>query len=812
MTVADEDEADVLTDDSHTIVVIGGMVRGQVRAPQKSILELGEEDIAAYGASSVTDLIAALGPQTGTGRGRGGGMPVILLNGQRISSFREMRNLPPEAIRKMEVLPEEVALRYGFPANQRVINFILRDNFSSRSIQAEYNAPTRGGFAETEFGAGLFAVTKTSRFSLNVEANDASMLTERERGLLSTITPLAGDPDPASARSLTPDSRSLSITGTASRALGSTPGSGSISANGSITRSDSRALAGFNSVVLTAPGGASALRTFGSPLERTSRSVSIAGGGALNLPVGKWQMTATVDVARGNSETEITRRADTAALVAAAASGALALDGALPVPATGGWERARSRTSSLDSMATMSGTAFTLPAGDVSATVKAGYKRNGISSDDTRSGLDTTRLRRERVYSGVNLSLPIASRKDDVLAAIGDLALNLSAGADRLSDFGSLTDWSAGLTWAPTEKLGIQASYLVNQDAPTLSDLGNPLVQSFNVPVYDLSTGTTSLVTLIGGGNRNLVKEKQRDLKIGVSWQVPWVENASVMAEWFRNRSNNVTAPFPLLTPAIEAAFPGRAVRDGAGRLVSIDQRPVTLYQTTGERLRWGFNISGAIGKPATPAAAAGAPARSGSPRMGPRPGGSGGGGGAGGGPRAGGGGGRGMMGMMMGGNGQGRWNLSLFHTWRFSESVLVAPGGPLLDLLDGDALSGGGVARHSLELEGGGFYRGFGLRANGNWTAPTTLKASGLPGTSDLRFGGTFKLNLRLFADLGQQERLAKSAPFLQGFRVALVADNVFDSRQKVTDANGVTPLGYRKDYLDPRGRFLGIDIRKMF
>ena len=92
---------------------------------------------AALLAASISDLLAALSPQTGSGRGRGSGRPVILLNGQRIANFREMRNIPPEAIRRLEILPEEVALRYGYPADQRVINFILKDRFAARTIEAD---------------------------------------------------------------------------------------------------------------------------------------------------------------------------------------------------------------------------------------------------------------------------------------------------------------------------------------------------------------------------------------------------------------------------------------------------------------------------------------------------------------------------------------------------------------------------------------------------------------------------------------------------------------------------------------------------
>jgi iron complex outermembrane recepter protein len=164
------------------------------------------------------------------------------------------------------------------------------------------------------------------------------------------------------------------------------------------------------------------------------------------------------------------------------------------------------------------------------------------------------------------------------------------------------------------------------------------------------------------------------------------------------------------------------------------------------------------------------------------------------------------------GGGGQGRWNVSLYHTLRFSEQVTLAPGGPLLDLLGGDALSGGGVARHSLELEGGAFRKGFGLRLNGNWSAPTRTKASGAPGNSDLRFGSVFRLDVRIFSDLGNHKRLTDLSPIFKGMRLAFQFDNILDSRQKVTDSSGATPFSYLPDFLDPRGRMVGIDLRKTF
>lgn len=801
-------------DDPDEILVLADRYPGEVNVPQPPLLELDEADIASYGASSLSELLDAISPAVSSGRGRGDGQPVLLVNGQRISSFREIRNYPPEAIRKVEVLPEEVALRYGYPPDQRVVNFVLKPNFTSRTVSGEYHAPTRGGYADSELEGSLLNIAGPRRLNLSVKATDTSMLTEAERHVVQPAgsrPTVAGDPDPAAYRSLVADSRELTAEGTWSTGLGEGAGAGSLSLNGSFTRSDSRSLAGLDTVMLTAPGGASALRSLPGALTRTTRTDTLQAGGTLHKPVGAWQFTATFDGSHGETTTRIDRRADAAGLVSQAAAGLLVIDGPLPLLPDAGRDEARVTSDSLSSKLTMAGTPLRLPAGDVSMTVSAGFDYKGIDSRDTRMD-GRTRLDRKDAMAGINLGLPIASRKEGVLGGIGDLSFNLSGGIDRLSDFGTLTDWNAGLTWSPTQKLTFQAIYIAEDAAPGLTDLGNPQVLTLNVPVYDFTRGESALVTVTTGGNPDLAKERRRDIKLAANWELPLPSRSSLVVEYFRNRSEDVTSSFPLLTPAIEAAFPDRVVRDSSGRLVAIDRRPVTFDRMASSRLRYGVNLSGQFGKPDPEAAQGGraggflgrgggggrgpdGTARSHGPGAGERA--SGGRGGAmGGGPR----------------DGRGRWNLSIYHTIRFEETVTVAAGGPVLDLLNGDALSDGGVARNAIEMEGGGFYRGFGLRMNGTFTAPVHVNGSGAPESSDLRFGSTFVLNLRLFADLGQQKRLVDASPFFKGMRVSFEVDNLFDSRQRVTDRNGEVPLSYQADYRDPKGRYVGIDIRKMF
>ncbi len=186
------------------IVVTATRLRGEVDTDVPPVVELDEAEIAAVGASSLEDLIAQLAPQVGSGRGRGG-RPVFLVNGQRVSGFREMRRYPPEAIQKVEVFPEEVALQYGYPADQRVINFILKDNFASREVELELGGPTAGGRLQGEVEASQLTINGPNRLLLGAEYNRSTLLTEDERNIVQTpgsVPTVASDPDPAGFRSL----------------------------------------------------------------------------------------------------------------------------------------------------------------------------------------------------------------------------------------------------------------------------------------------------------------------------------------------------------------------------------------------------------------------------------------------------------------------------------------------------------------------------------------------------------------------------------------------------------------------------------
>lgn len=602
---ADDDEIESASGNavsSGEIIVSGQRLKGQLVVDQAPLLQLDEQAIAAEGVTSITDLIAQISAQTGSARGRGGGQPVILVNGIRIGSFREFANYPPEALARVEVFPEEVAQRFGFPPDRRVINLILKENYSNRRADLEFETPSRGGYTRNEQQFGVLKIADGGRINANIEVEDTSLLTEDERDIRQTegsVSDISGDPDQARFRSLLADTFDLEANLSWAKAI--IDSGTSLSANVNYERNESRSLDGLNTVVLTDdPNQAGIVRTFGAdtPLARRSSTDTISAAGSVTRPVNRFRLTSTFDGSLAETETEIDKRFDTQPLRDAALAGTLALDGPLPSNASAGFDIARNRVINGQSLTTLEGPLGELPAGEVLATFDVGLDWQRIESADTRSLQDVT-LTRRQLSTGANLVVPITSRRAGVADALGTFTLNLQVGAEDLSDFGTLGDWNAGLNWEPFNGLALSATYIWREVAPSLGALGNPSIVNFNVPVFDFTRGETVLADVTTGGNPDLPAETQRDWKFAANWQLPFWENTRVTVEYVRNRSDNVVSAFPQITPEIEAAFPDRVTRDADGRLIAVDRRSVSFAETRANRLQFTLSTNGSIGAPA---------------------------------------------------------------------------------------------------------------------------------------------------------------------------------------------------------------------
>lgn len=814
--------ADDMTDEDYEvealIVEASRISPGAVIGDIPPEMQLTPRDIRAYGVSSVSDLITALAPQTG---GDAAGRPVILVNGQRISSFTEVRDLPTEAILRTDILPEEVALKYGYRADQRVINLVLRPRFRSLTGEVGYKTSTQGGGGDTADARGnLLRIQRQNRFLVDAKVSGQNDLLESERDL---TFPRAD----AAFRTLVPEQQNASLNAVLSRPLTESI-SGTL--NGTLDASNSTSLLGQSTLT-------------GRALQRQSESVDGHLGATVIGGLKGWSWTATGNVDRTDSDSTTQR----------------VLAGA------GFTDTSNSVTTSADTKLTSNGRLFELPAGFVSSTFGAGYETSKFESESLRVGVrNSNELSRDTGSFQANIDVPITSVRRDVLAGLGEMSFNLNAGVDDLSDFGRLTTVGYGANWSPISKLRVIASVTDEQNAPTMQQLGNPTQVTPGVQAFDFQTGQTVVISRVDGGNPLLGANDQHVFKLGLNLKPFDKTDLTLQANYQRSRTEDVIAAFPTATSQIEAAFPERFIRDASGNLLQIDARPVNFDSRETEQVRYGFTFRKALGpqppaggfggrrpgagagqgagqgagrgqgagQTTTPGAAGAAGATQtaaqtaqspgggppppegasvgGPPAAGPggRPGGGAGGGGFGGGRGPGG------FGGPPGGGfaGAGNFQIGLYHTIKFQDEIVIRPGVPLLDLLNGGSLgTGGGTPRNQIDLQANLSKSGLGLSANARWQEGTTVRGRGAAGTQDLAFSNLTTVSLRAFAELRQQP-FFRDHPFFRGSRATLSIDNLFDQRQDVRDASGLTPISYQTDYLDPQGRTIRFGFRKAF
>ena len=775
--------SDVLPDeeeDSQPIVVTGSKIPGSVIGDIPPENTLTSRDVQATGATSINELLDAIAPQTGSAQGRGGERPILLLNGQRISSFRELRDIPTEAISRVEILPEEVALKYGYSANQRVVNFVLRSRFRSTATMVRGQASTEGGFLGGTGDMTRLMIGEKGRTSVNLHAEGNGMLTESERDIRLQEPLDPGDPDPRPARSLIGAKTDLRGSVTANRQLGTVGATG----NFELEHTEGKSLIGLGDTLL-------------EPLSRNTRNDSAHGGVVLagNASSWNWSVTGNADAAHNVTRTD--------------------------KDATAVRDRAETTTLSGDVDAVANGKLFRLPAGDASTTVHLGAATTHQDSERRRNGIESSNsLGRTTGDASVNLDVPV-SRRNSAFAALGTLTLNANAQVEQLSDFGTLTTIGGGANWSPVRRLNFITSWTREEGAPSISQLGDPLLETPETRIFDFTTGETVLATVITGGNPDLGADRRHVFKLGANWQPFQNTDLRLRADYVRTRISDPIANFPGPTAALEAAFPDRFVRDGAGNLVSVDLRPVNFDSSRRDTLRVGFDFSKPL-KSAAPSQAAIAafrarraqtqgsgeltPSLQGGPQAGGAPA-----EGEGASQREGGfrGGGGGSFGRFGGNRNGGRLTFSLTDTITLVDDVRIRDG-LRLDYLHGDALGqGGGRPRHQVEGRAGYSNNGLGAFLSANWRSGTEVTtATG----DDLRFSPLATFDLRLFANLGQRFDLVAKHPWLRGSSVRFEVTNIFDSKQRVHGADGTVPFNFQPDLLDAQGRTIAITIRKLF
>ena len=738
--------------DLEEVVVSGRRSPGAVIGDIPPETTLSSQDIRALGVGSVTELIAALGPQLGSSGGRGSGRPVVLLNGVRVSGFAEVRDLPTEAIQRVDVFSEEVALRYGFRADQRVLNIVLRPRFRSVTADAGARGTTEGGREGASVGVGVLRVQRDTRWQADFKARHDDRLFESEREVVGADGVPRSD---AAYRTLLPATDQLSLNLVYARPL--IEGlSGTVNATVDETRRRSLL-------------GSRPLLEDGQVLRRDVDTRDAHFGGLLQGANAGWRWSATLNADRTDAATRV----------------------------AGGDLAGRSRSDSLDLELLATGAPLQLPAGDLGLTVKAGLGTRGIESVARRlTGDVRTDLSRGQRDLRLNLDLPLLRTED----TDGRVTASFGHAIEDVAEVGVLSTTNIGLNASLGRKWRALVSVIDDENAPSMQQLGAAVIPTPSVQTYDFVRGEAAEIIRIDGGNPALRADSRNISKVALGARPLEGVDLDLNGEFTRSRVRGFITTVPFATPEFEQAFPGRFVRDPAGRLLSIDARPVNLEGRERDELRFTVNLSRPWGPqpemPVTPWRGGGTRNRDAAPGAPP----------AGVNPAA-------MAERFLSFAQRGSVQFTLVYTQRLKDEVEIAPGLPMLDLLAGDTLSDtDGSPRRELELQAGANRDGFGGRVIAKWREGSRISGGATAaGPVDLDFAPRWAVDLRLFADLGLQP-WARDKEFLRGVRVTFAVENLFDDLPQVRDAAGVVPFNYQPSLLDPQGRAIRLSFRKLF
>ena len=830
-------------DQLEEVTVIAERIRFGVSGPIEPEVQYDAASIRGLAVSSLEELLEEIAPDVSSGRGRSDGAPVVLLNGQRIASFREIRTYPPEAVERVEVYPEEVALKFGYRADQKVVNFVLRDRFKSLSTETEFAGSSDGAGESGELDLGFLTVSDGTRTSFHLEVNTQKPVHESDRSIINEVTSqpasfagnifglqtndeldpalsnLAGAPvfsaslpadlstltlqdllasannpqitSEEAYRTLVSDQQDATLSMSHARPLTELVWL-TVSSEISVDESDSKQGLAELSYEIPATNTASPFtntvllnRFFPDVLERQRRTERAELNVTLAGKMGSWQWNWLNAGEFQTSKTETDRGIAADAFIAGVNAGTTN-PFTLPNNYTLFGDVSESDTRNLRSRLLLNGEVWERPVGATSATINIAYRSEDQDSETVNlTGINKSDLHRETAEGSLSLEIPMI--ENDIW---GDLSINSKIELNHLSDFGSLAIFDAGFTWSKSPGIRITGSFTQEEGAPSINNLGASIISTPNQRIFDFVTGQLSNATQITGGNPNLVADERTVFRLGLRLEPFDEHDLSFSAEFIQSEIDNPIVSFPGANAEIESAFPDRFVRDDQGALLVYDSRSINLDHEERQEIRWGIRYTKSLeSKRPSKAVLAALAQRQQRPANANRPG------------------------RRFGnpGNRGGRLRLSLNHTWTLKDELTIAKGLAPIDYVGfyGTGRRNDG-AEHRVTLRGSYSQRGFGSRVRITWLdSRDSLPQNGI---SEFYRASLIQVDTDFSYTFNRISPMVLRYPWLNNTRLKLGIDNLFNERPTVKDMNGLVPAGQSADELDPLGRVIEIEFRKLF
>ena len=623
-------------------------------------------------------------------RGLGAG-PVVIVNGRRVLNAADYLGFPPDALERVEVLRPEAAGFYGADPSRRVLNLVLKRRFDSRDARLSEARPTAGGRSALAADARRAVIAGDDTRQFGVRASRDTTLRAGERN------GYRRDHPGADAVTLRPASRAVGANLSVNRTIGDWATSLGVNGRGQTDRSTSRRDAGV------------------VDSRRRLRNLAVTAGAGGE--VAGWSVR-------------------------------LGADGQISDAALSGMSDTASTSRSIAASLGADRRLLTLPAGPVQANLSGRMSR---TESTVETGGTRTRRSGDAADLQASLSAPLVRASPDT--RLGGVVLSLGASLRRASGTGGGAGMNAGLSWTPLPKLRFNGSWSRAADNPTNAQRFDPVVFGEPTVVFDFHTGQAVEILPIMGGNPALEAQEidRVSLAASVGPLTPWTVSAGVAFEAARTSDGVGALPTPTL--AVEAAFPERFQRDGEGRLIGLDQRPINVRFDRSRMLSTNLGFG-------PPFEATGTSLR-----------------------------------------------LSLSHSWRLGSVTVIREGLPEMDRLAGD---GGGAPRHELAATLDGRRGRWSANATARWRQGYRIRRDlGRDGPDDLRLAAVAGLDLKL----GLLQRLPDRANGRRAdLRLAIEVENLFDARPRASLGDARPAPGYGRDDQDPLGRVVRLTVSGRF
>jgi hypothetical protein len=802
--------------DERRIVVIGQRIIIAALQDVDPEQTYDEDRVGSYDVSTVGELLDQVRDENGDND------PSVLVNGQPVRDLGDIADLPVEAIQRIEQLPRGAAQRIGGTSGQRAYTGVLKPSVKSATVTLSREQATEGGWGMSRAEALLTYVHEQDRLNLTLRHSDSDILLEADRDIvprpqtfpyarLGNVLPFSGtqvDPvlsarfgqpvtivalngnalpgvadllaganqtnpsDAAFYRSIRSASRPYEAAVAGNKVLSPEL---TLSFNGRLNWNKNESLRGLPSgrflVPATNPYTPFSTPVFltlndpARPLVSTSDTTTKSFTATLHGNFGSWHATLLGNYNERESTfvSELNGFFSGGFFTVGPATNPFAgtLPGLIPVTSRTSTSHNIDRQVSGDA----EGPVFHLPAGPLLARAGASALWTTFEGLDFFGphGFDRREL---TVKAGV--TIPLTS--ETFLPSLGRSELAFDVGRVDVGPYGTIHRYSVAFNWTPVDWLRVTATQFKDGTAIYPELLAAPQVTTENVPYFDPLRNETVDVRLITGGVSSLVNESELTRQLSVTATPLPKYNMQLSAEYQEVELRNQLGALPEPSTAVVLAFPDRFIRDANGRLSVVDTSTINFANETTSQLRLGVNFVVPI-KPAQSIAATATTPRRRIPAT--------------------------------------NLQFNLSHTLLLDSSLLIRNGLPEVDLLAGGAIGiAGGKLRNTTSAIVSLTRGASGFRLSASYRGPSYLQTGTTAAPELLTFGSLFKMDLRLFADLGQ---LMPNEPMAKDTRLSLVFENILNERQTVTNSLGVVPQAYQPAYRDPVGRTVMLELRKV-